>query len=121
MLGNYEPSQTLPAPDGADAHRLHRKPLVIYYLSKGLSYAQIGLATALTAWGIVLLEVSTGIVGDRVSRKLSVLIGLTLNAIATLVLIFLNGFSMLLLYALLMALSVAFVSGSLQAWLFDTM
>ncbi|ACS34106.1 MFS transporter [Thermococcus gammatolerans] len=95
--------------------------IVIYYLSKGLSYAQIGLATALTAWGIVLLEVPTGIVGDRVSRKLSVLIGLTLNAIATLVLIFLNGFAMLLLYALLMALSIAFVSGSLQAWLFDTM
>ncbi|AHL22724.1 MFS transporter [Thermococcus nautili] len=95
--------------------------VVIYYLSKGLSYAQIGLATALTAWGIVLLEVPTGIVGDRVSRKLSVLIGLTLNAIATLVLIFLNGFAMLLLYALLTALSVTFVSGSLQAWLFDTM
>ncbi len=95
--------------------------VVIYYISKGLSYAQIGLATAVTAWGIVLLEVPTGIVGDRVSRKLSVLTGITLHILATVILIFLNGFAMLLLYSLLTALSVAFISGSLQAWLFDTM
>lgn len=95
--------------------------LVIYYLSKGLTYAQIGTAMAIATIGNFLFEVPTGVVGDKISRKTSVLIGITLHALGTLVLIFLKNFPMLILYSIITPLGVAFISGSLQAWLFDNL
>ncbi|WP_297503588.1 MFS transporter [Thermococcus sp.] len=95
--------------------------IVVYYLIKGFSYGQIGIATSLGVLGAFLFEVPTGIVGDRVSRKLSVLVGFSIHALSTVVLILLSNFPMLLLYSLLAALGAAFVSGSLQAWLFDNL
>ena len=91
--------------------------LVIYYLSKGFNYAQIGTATAIMTAGYVLLEVPTGVVADKISRKLSVLLGLIIHSLSLLVLIFLNSFPLLILYAILNALGGTFASGSLQAWL----
>ncbi len=95
--------------------------IVVYYLIKGFSYGQIGIATSLGVLGAFLFEVPTGIVGDRVSRKLSVLVGFSIHALSTVVLILLSNFPMLPLYSLLAALGAAFVSGSLQAWLFDNL
>jgi MFS family permease len=93
--------------------------LVIYFLSKGFSYAQIGLETSVMVLGGFLFEVPTGVVGDKISRKLSVLIGFAIHAAGTVVLLFLRNFPMLLLYALISALGASFVSGSFEAWLFD--
>ncbi|WP_367884516.1 MFS transporter [Thermococcus sp. JCM 11816] len=93
--------------------------LVIYFLSKGFSYAQIGLETSVMVLGGFLFEVPTGVVGDKISRKLSVLLGFTIHAFGSVVLLFLHNFPMLLLYALISALGASFVSGSFEAWLFD--
>ncbi|WP_367883807.1 MFS transporter [Thermococcus peptonophilus] len=93
--------------------------LVIYFLSKGFSYSQIGIETSVMVLGGFLFEVPTGIVGDKISRKLSVLIGFTIHALGTVVLLFLRDFPMLFLYALISALGASFVSGSFEAWLFD--
>ena len=93
--------------------------LVIYFISKGFSYAQIGIETSVGVLGAFLFEVPTGVVGDKISRKLSVLTGFTIHALGTFVLIFLRNFPMLLLYALISALGASFVSGSFEAWFFD--
>ncbi len=93
--------------------------LVIYFLSKGFSYAQIGLETSVGVLGAFLFEVPTGVVGDKISRKLSVLTGFSIHALGTVVLLFIRNFPMLLLYALISALGASFVSGSFDAWLFD--
>jgi MFS family permease len=93
--------------------------LVIYFLSRGFTYAQIGLETSVMVLGGFLFEVPTGVVGDKISRKLSVLIGFTIHALGTVVLLFLRNFPMLLLYALISSLGASFVSGSFEAWLFD--
>jgi MFS family permease len=95
--------------------------LVIYYLTKGLTYGQIGTAMAIATIGTFLFEVPTGVVGDKISRKTSVLTGITLHALGILTLIFLNNFTMLILYSIISPLAIAFISGSLQAWLFDNM
>ena len=95
--------------------------LIIYYLTKGFNYAQIGIATAVMTAGYVLFEVPTGVVADKISRKLSVLIGLTIHALGLLVLILLNNFPLLILYSILTALGGTFASGSLQAWLYDNL
>ncbi len=95
--------------------------LVIYYLSKGLSYAQIGTAIAISTIGTFLFEVPTGVVADKISRKTSVLISLTLYPIGTIILILLKNFPMLIAYSIITPLAVAFMSGSLQAWLFDNL
>jgi len=95
--------------------------LVIYYLTKGFNYAQIGTATAVMTAGYVLFEVPTGVVADKISRKLSVLIGLILHSLGLLVLILLNSFPLLISYSILTSLGGTFASGSLQAWLFDNL
>ena len=95
--------------------------LVIYYLTKGFNYAQIGTAAAIMTAGYVLLEVPTGVVADKISRKLSVLIGLIIHSLGLLILIFLNSFPLLILYAILNALGGTFASGSLQSWLYDNL
>ncbi|WP_297506945.1 MFS transporter [Thermococcus sp.] len=94
---------------------------VIYYLSRGLTYGEIGLATAIAGLGFFLFEVPTGVVGDKVSRKTSVLIGLSIMPLATLLLILLKSFWVLLASELLGTLGASFVSGSLQAWFFDNL
>ncbi|NPB04587.1 MAG: MFS transporter [Thermotogae bacterium] len=95
--------------------------LVIYYLTKGLTYAQIGIATAISTIGFFLFEIPTGVIGDKISRKKSVLIGLALFPLGTTVLIFLKSFLMLIAYSIITSLSVTFISGSLQAWLYDNL
>ena len=95
--------------------------LVIYYLTKGFNYAQIGTAMAIATIGTFLFEVPTGVVGDKISRKTSVLTGLALYPIGTLILIFLKNFLMLIAYSIITPLAVAFISGSLQAWLYDNL
>ncbi|WP_456365738.1 MFS transporter [Thermococcus sp.] len=93
--------------------------LVIYYLQKGFTYGQIGLVSALSALGFFLFEVPTGVVADKVSRKTSVLIGIALFSFGSVILLFLRNFLMLVVYALISSLGATFVSGSVQAWLFD--
>ena len=95
--------------------------VVIYYLSKGITYGQIGLVSAISALGFFLFEVPTGVVADGMSRKTSVLIGMFLFSIGTVILIFLRNFPMLIAYAVVSSLGSTFVSGSLQAWLFDNL
>ncbi|ASJ12610.1 MFS transporter [Thermococcus thioreducens] len=94
---------------------------VIYYLSRGLSYGEIGIATAVSGLGFFLFEVPTGVVGDKVSRKTSVLIGLSIIPLATFLLLFLRSFWVLMVSQLLGTLGASFVSGSFQAWLFDNL
>ncbi|WP_297465187.1 MFS transporter [Thermococcus sp.] len=95
--------------------------LVVYYLSKGLTYTQIGIATSVLTVGFFLFEIPTGIVADKMSRKLSVLVGFTINIMAMIFLIFLKGFSMLIIYSITASFGATFVSGSLQAWLYDNL
>lgn len=95
--------------------------LTIYYLQKGFTYGQIGLISAISALGFFLFEVPTGVVADRMSRKGSVLIGIAIYALGTVFLIFLQNFPMLVAYAVVSSLGATFVSGSLQAWLFDNL
>ncbi len=95
--------------------------LTIYYLQRGFTYGQIGLVSALSALGFFLFEVPTGVVADKVSRKVSTLIGTALFSLSTITLIFLQNFPMLVAYAVISSLGATFVSGSLQAWLFDNL
>ena len=95
--------------------------LTIYYLQKGFTYGQIGLISAISALGFFLFEVPTGVVADKMSRKGSVLIGMAIHSLGTVFLIFLRNFPMLVAYAVVSSLGATFVSGSLQAWLFDNL
>ena len=95
--------------------------LVIYYLSRGLTYTQIGIATAVSTIGFFLFEVPTGVIGDKISRRKSVIIGLTLFPVGTVILLFLKNFLMLIAHSIITSLSLTFISGSLQAWLYDNL
>ena len=49
--------------------------LTVFYLAKGLSFTQIMLLTSVASITTILFEVPTGVVADRYSRKLSIMIG----------------------------------------------
>ncbi|MFC7046875.1 MFS transporter [Halobacteriaceae archaeon GCM10025711] len=93
----------------------------IFLLSKDLSYTQMSVLNAVWWAAIVLAEVPTGYLGDRVGRRNGMLLGSVTHLVAVAVFGLLNTFwSILALYAV-WGVGVTFRSGSDSAWLYDTL
>jgi MFS family permease len=93
----------------------------LYLQNKGLNYVQIN-----SLWGIIVgtmfvAEVPTGIVGDRLGRKLSVNIALALQVLGEVVYIFATGYWSFALAAMIGGLGFAFSSGCLEALVYDSL
>ncbi|USS40361.1 MFS transporter [Thermococcus aggregans] len=91
----------------------------IYLQSLGLSKAQIGLLIGLSLILVALLEVPTGVVADKVSKKASVLISKALTIPNVLVLYLAHSFPEVLLATLFGALSLAFLTGAETGWVYE--
>lgn len=94
---------------------------VLYLLSHGLTFAAIGFIGALQQVVVVGGEVPTGHVGDRVGRRNSLLVAQVLFAASALGLVLGDGFGAFTAAFVLMALARTFVSGSADAWLYETL
>ncbi len=70
---------------------------------------------------IFLLEVPTGVIADRYSRKLSFILSVITNILALALLLFVNGFWPVMLVQFLLALSVALSSGALESLAYDSL
>jgi MFS family permease len=88
----------------------------IYLLSKGLDYFQISLLDSLELIAVFLLEIPTGIIGDRFGHKVSFQISMFLQAAFYLFLTITISFYMLCVIILIRAISAACWSGSFTAW-----
>jgi MFS family permease len=88
----------------------------IYLLSKGLDYFQISLLDSWELIAVFLLEIPTGIIGDRFGHKASFQISMFLRALFYLFLTITNSFYMLCVIVFIRAISVACWSGSFTAW-----
>ncbi|MFB6197528.1 MAG: MFS transporter, partial [Halobacteriaceae archaeon] len=92
---------------------------ILYVLANGVSFAELGVIGAIQS-GIVLVgEIPTGYVGDRIGRRNSLLIGQLLYAVSALGLIVGDEFIFLALAFATLSFGQTFVSGSGDAWLYD--
>lgn len=97
--------------------------VIVLYLMfiKNLNYFEISLFFSLYTISIVISEIPTGIVADRISRKISVLSGKFIELILFVTLPFLNGFYWISGWAILWGISESLKSGAVSAWVYDNL
>lgn len=93
--------------------------LMLFYTYKGLSMGDFFLIQGLASLFIFAFEIPTGYIGDLFSRKHTLIIGTVAWVIGYLSLIFGPGFGSVLLGELVLGLAIAFISGTLEAYLYD--
>lgn len=94
---------------------------VLFLLSRGISYSGIGLLDAAFSVTILLAELPTGYVGDRIGRRRALLIGTAGGAVGSIAFAFGRSLPTLLVVYVLLAVSQTFSSGSDSAWLYETL
>lgn len=95
--------------------------LTIFFLSKGLNFTQIFTIGAVNSLFVVLLEVPTGAVSDKYSRKLSIVIGCILWIISLSIYIYAQNFITFVIGEIIFAMGMTFKSGSETAILYDSL
>ncbi|WP_330633463.1 MFS transporter [Halocatena halophila] len=93
----------------------------IFLRSRGLSFAQIGLLGSLSAATVVVGELPTGYLADRIGRRNGLLFGSGLLASSVLGFLVAQTFISFAVLWVLWGLGVAFQSGSADAWLYDAL
>lgn len=93
--------------------------MTLYLLFRGLSYTQITVISSVTAAVIVVSEIPTGFVGDRIGRRNSMIVSASLYAVVFAGLAFAEDFATLLGLGALLGIAGTFQSGSMDAWLYD--
>ncbi len=95
--------------------------LVLFLLAKGLSFTEIMVLQSISAIAVVVFEVPTGAVADKIGRKESILLGALLWAISLVVYIVGNSFPMFILAEVIFSLGATFKSGADNALLYDSL
>lgn len=93
--------------------------LMLYYKFKGIDIGDFFLIQGISWLCVFALEIPTGYIGDIFSRKSTLIIGTIGRIVGYCCWIFGYGFWWILLGELLFALSIAFVSGTVEAYLYD--
>jgi hypothetical protein len=92
---------------------------VLYLLSNGLSYAEIGAIGAIQGVIVLAGEIPTGYVGDRIGRRNSLLVAQVLLTGSAVGMILASSFLAFTVSFGLLSFAMTFVSGSDDAWLYD--
>ena len=93
----------------------------LFFEQVGLSVKEIFLVQTVYNMAAFLMEVPSGYVGDRLTRKFSLLLGSFLAAMGFLTYYFTDSFWFFCAAAFLMGTGTSFISGSDSAMLFDTL
>ncbi|HRL13015.1 MAG TPA: MFS transporter, partial [Aggregatilineales bacterium] len=102
------------------AHSLFFTAFMVFQIEViGLDALQLVLVGTVMEASIFIFEIPTGIVADVYSRRLSVIIGVTLQGLAFVGLAFVPSFAGALLTQALWGFGYTFTSGAYQAWLVD--
>ncbi len=95
--------------------------LVLFLISKGLSFTEIMVLQSISAIAVVLFEVPTGAVADKIGRKESILLGALLWAISLGIYIVGTSFPMFILAEVTFSLGATFKSGADNALIYDSL
>jgi MFS family permease len=93
----------------------------ICLLDRGISFTQLFVLDAVYAATITLGEPPTGYIGDRIGRRHSILISTALLATSIAAFGFMHSFWPFVGLYIVWALGATFKSGSVAAWLYDTL
>lgn len=93
----------------------------LFLLHRGLSFAQIGLLGSISAALMLVGEVPTGYVGDRLGRRASLVLGSLLLSTSLLGFVVAQSFVVFVALYAVWAVGRAFRSGSADAWLYDVL
>jgi len=94
---------------------------VVFLVSKGLDLLQVNLVNVFFMVGVFVLEIPTGVYADLFGRKKSFVLACFLLSLASFVYYLSESFWMFVSAELIAALAMAFLSGSLEAWIVDSL
>lgn len=95
--------------------------ITIYLFNKGLTFTQIMLLSSISSLAIVIFEVPTGALADKLGRKLSTIIGACLWALGLIILIIAKKFYIFAIGEIVFSLGMTFSSGADVALLYDSL
>lgn len=93
----------------------------LFLLHRDLSYTQIALLNSLSAAFVVVGELPSGYIGDRIGRRNSLIVSSVLFTASIFGFVFAHQFATFVVVWILWALGQAFRSGSGDAWLYETL
>ena len=98
-------------------------PILYFYLTqiKGLSIIQTTFLLGLQEFLLIFLEVPTGVIADKVSRKFSVTLGYIITSLPFALLPLVNNYLVIICLFAIKAVGKALVSGADTALLYDTL
>lgn len=96
-------------------------PIFTLFLLQSLTFTQVGALSALYSVLSVVGEVPTGYIGDRLGRRTSLLLSVVFTVGSLAGFIVTEGFVWYMFLYALWALALTFRSGSMDAWLYDTL
>ncbi len=93
--------------------------VLLYFQDKGVSIGDFFLLQGIYWFAIFLLEVPSGYIADICSRKMTLLLGFALGLLGYCSWVYGHGFWWLFVGQILIAATVAFLSGTMEAYLYD--
>lgn len=92
-----------------------------FFFANFVSYSQIGLIFLISTLAGMLAEIPTGVFADHFGRRLSVISGSLMLSVAFLLMATTTGFWQFLFGGILSSIGRAFISGALDAVVYDSM
>lgn len=93
----------------------------LYYQARGLDFVQINSLWAVVVVTMAISEVPTGLIADRIGRKLAIVVALVLQLLGEVVFLCADSYSLFVASAVLGGIGFAFSSGCLESLLYDTL
>ena len=105
---------------GLFSHLFFERGIFIIYLGyKGLSISQISLFQGIINAAMMVTEIPTGIIADRIGKKYSLLLGNIMMIAYYLLMLYSSSLFWFLCAAIIFGVGSTFVSGTIEAYLYD--
>ncbi|WP_432662120.1 MFS transporter [Wukongibacter baidiensis] len=95
--------------------------IVLYYIAKGLSFTEIMILQSIGAVAVVLFEVPTGAVADKIGRRYSIVLGALLWGLSLFIYTIGKSFYSFAVGEIIFSLGGAFKSGADTALIYDSL
>lgn len=95
--------------------------IVLYLIAKGLSFTEIMVLQSIAAVAVVVFEVPTGAVADKIGRKFSLIFGSLLWGVSLLIYILGKNFYIFAVAEVIFSLGATFKSGADTALIYDSL
>lgn len=96
-----------------------RSIFLLYLLYQGLTIGEVATYQAMINLTMLAFEVVTGIVADRIGKKVSLIMGALLMIVYHIIMLLANNYGEFLVSAIIFGIGYTFVSGTDQSYIYD--